>query len=226
MVMCTFADACIKILNVLLESASHLTSKGIGPHACTLQWPLSCGQLTLRVVKTPKLVIYTSGYIQSTYSLHWFLAELLKSLLSASAFTATATVSLCCSGWGCCSLWQFLESGNYKSSLQSPCLHHAHALRTIFGAFFFFFFWNGNPLISSDTDWCLGDISRNQPWGTIWGLFLWLIANIQKWDLKNSIPSKKKEHTAFPDVNSYNVILQLYVFSCKLPKPSVVWFFF
>lgn len=138
-VMCTFADACIKILNVLLESASHLTSKGIGPHACTLQWPLSCGQLTLRVVKTPKLVIYTSGYIQSTYSLHWFLAELLKSLLSASAFTATATVSLCCSGWGCCSLWQFLESGNYKSSLQSPCLHHAHALRTIFGAFFFFF---------------------------------------------------------------------------------------
>lgn len=139
MVMCTFADACIKILNVLLESASHLTSKGIGPHACTLQWPLSCGQLTLRVVKTPKLVIYTSGYIQSTYSLHWFLAELLKSLLSASAFTATATVSLCCSGWGCCSLWQFLESGNYKSSLQSPCLHHAHALRTIFGAFFFFF---------------------------------------------------------------------------------------
>lgn len=30
--MCTFADACIKILNVLLEPASHLTSKGIGPH--------------------------------------------------------------------------------------------------------------------------------------------------------------------------------------------------
>lgn len=135
--MYTFTDAPTKFFDALLESVSNSTSKESGPYVHTLQWSLYGEQLTLRFVKTPKLGIHASGYIQSTYVLHWFLAELLKSLLSASRFTAALRVlQFILFRLRLFSLWQFLEPRNDKSSLQSPHLHHAHALRTIFGTNF------------------------------------------------------------------------------------------
>lgn len=65
-----FTDAPTKFFDALLESVPNSTSKESEPCVGTPQWSPYGEQLTLRFVKTPKLGIHTSGYIQSTDVLH------------------------------------------------------------------------------------------------------------------------------------------------------------